>query len=83
MVAISGKTFKLNWKLNSISSNIIIHGRKLERTWTLLSADAHPGTTTLRLKHDPRLMNWQVGDVLGIAKTTGICSLFQVSMQLK
>ena len=29
-------------------STIRIHGRKMERTWTLLSADAQSGSTTLR-----------------------------------
>ena len=35
------------------------------------SADAHAGSTTLRTKHDPMQMGWQVGDRIAIAKTTG------------
>ena len=34
------------------------------------SADAQAGSTTLRTKHDPVQMGWQVGDRIAIAKTT-------------
>ena len=36
-----------------------------------LSADAQAGSKTLRTKHDPVQMGWQVGDRIAIAKTTG------------
>ena len=51
-------------------SSIKIHGRKMERTWTLLSADAQQGSNTLRTRDDPTLMGWRVGDTIGLAKTT-------------
>ena len=51
-------------------SSIQIHGRKMERTWTLLSSDAQHGSTTLRTRDDPTIMGWRVGDTIGLAKTT-------------
>ena len=51
-------------------SSIQIHGRKMERTWTLLSSDAQQGSTTLRTRDDPTIMGWRVGDTIGLAKTT-------------
>ena len=50
-------------------SSIKIHGRKMERTWTLLSSDAQQGSTTLELRDDPKSMGWRVGDIIGVAKT--------------
>ena len=46
-------------------ARIDIHGRKLQRTWTLLSKTVMAGETTLHLKHDPIAMGWQVGDRTG------------------
>ncbi len=48
-----------------------IRGRKLERTWSLLSDPLIPGATTIRLMHDPIHMGWRVGDRLGISPTEG------------
>ena len=50
-------------------SSIKIHGRKLDRTWTLLAQDVAAGDSTLVLKDDPTSMGWQVGDKIGIAAT--------------
>ena len=41
---------------------IDIHGRKLQRTWTLLSKTVTVGETQLLLKDEPTAMGWQVGD---------------------
>ena len=43
-------------------ARIEIHGRKLQRTWTLLSKTVVAGETVLHLKHGPAEMGWQVGD---------------------
>ena len=51
-------------------SSIQIHGRKMERTWTLLKKDATQGSTELNTRDDPAVMGWQVGDTIGLAKTT-------------
>ena len=50
-------------------SSIKIHGRKLERTWSLLASDVAEGDSILMLKDDPIDMGWQVGDKIGIAAT--------------
>lgn len=50
-------------------SSIKIHGRKLERTWSLLASDVAAGDSILMLKDDPIDMGWQVGDKIGIAAT--------------
>jgi len=52
------------------TGQIDIHGRKLQRTWTLLSKTVMAGETTLHLKHDPIAMGWQVGDRIGLATTS-------------
>jgi len=49
---------------------IEIHGRRMGRTWTLLSQTALPDEKVLYLKHDPRDMGWQVGDRIGLATTS-------------
>ena len=46
-----------------------IHGRKLERTWTLLARTAVEGISQLLLKHDAPDMGWHVGDRISIATT--------------
>ena len=43
----------------------------MDRTWTLLSSDAQQGSTTLSTRDDPTYMGWRVGDIIGVAKTTG------------
>ena len=43
----------------------------MERTWTLLSSDAEQGSKTLNTRDDPTMMGWQVGDIIGLAKTAG------------
>ena len=43
----------------------------MERTWTLLAADAQKGSTTLSTRDDPTLMGWRVGDIVAVAKTDG------------
>ena len=50
-------------------SSIKIHGRKLDRTWSLLAADVAAGDSQISLKDDPTSMGWQVGDKIGIAAT--------------
>jgi len=52
------------------SGKIDIHGRRLSKTWTLLSQTAGAGATVLRLKDDPATMGWRVGDRIGVATTT-------------
>ena len=47
-----------------------IHGRRLVRTWSLLSQTAMPGQNVLYLKHDPAEMGWRVGDRIGLATTS-------------
>eukprot|EP00928_Gymnodinium_smaydae_P064950 TRINITY_DN4816_c0_g1_i1.p1 TRINITY_DN4816_c0_g1~~TRINITY_DN4816_c0_g1_i1.p1 ORF type:complete len:1034 (-),score=94.12 TRINITY_DN4816_c0_g1_i1:368-3340(-) len=52
------------------SARVEIHGRALQRTWTLLSRDVYPGAKDLPLKHDPRSIGWRAGDRIGIATTS-------------
>jgi len=52
------------------NSDFIIHGRALNRTWTLLSMDAPQGSQELVLKHDAEIMGWRTGDRIGLATTT-------------
>lgn len=49
---------------------IDIAGRKLERTWSLLSQAAATGESAIRLMHNPGYMGWTVGDRIVIAPTT-------------
>ena len=51
-------------------SSMIMHGRPLDRTWTLLASNSAAGSSVLNVKHDPDAMGWQVGDEIGIATTT-------------
>ena len=48
---------------------LILKGRTLARTWSLLAAPVSAGMTTLQVLHDPIAMGWQVGDRLAIAPT--------------
>eukprot|EP00931_Biecheleriopsis_adriatica_P067560 TRINITY_DN4167_c0_g1_i1.p1 TRINITY_DN4167_c0_g1~~TRINITY_DN4167_c0_g1_i1.p1 ORF type:complete len:1079 (-),score=142.05 TRINITY_DN4167_c0_g1_i1:102-3338(-) len=52
------------------NSVIVIHGRYLSRTWSLLSETVAPGTSMLSLKHNPAEMGWQPGDRVGVATTS-------------
>ena len=52
------------------AARIEIHGRRLQKTWTLLSSTAMPGETQLELKEDAREMGWRVGDRLGLATSS-------------
>lgn len=59
---------------------IQIHGRRMQKTWTLLSATARVGSTVLQLKDDPRVMQWRIGDRIGIATTTlGLSTQHRIS----
>lgn len=51
-------------------SRITLHGRRLARTWTLLSRTAKPGSKQLFLKHNAEVMGWRVGDRIGLATTS-------------
>ena len=48
---------------------INIRGRKLARTWSLLSQPLQSGDTTMTLLHNPDLMGWKVGDRIAVAPT--------------
>lgn len=48
---------------------IDIQGRKLTRTWSLLSSPLLQGGTKMKLMHNPILMGWNVGDRIAIAPT--------------
>ena len=56
------KSSLFEWGLTYPTLRIDIHGRRLERTWSLLSETVMPGGRTLRLKDDPANMGWRVGD---------------------
>ena len=51
-------------------AQIVMHGRKLQATWSLLAEDVGAGSSTLMLRDDPVEMLWQVGDTIGIATTS-------------
>eukprot|EP00437_Effrenium_voratum_P009909 CAMPEP_0181428788 /NCGR_PEP_ID=MMETSP1110-20121109/16861_1 /TAXON_ID=174948 /ORGANISM="Symbiodinium sp., Strain CCMP421" /LENGTH=1773 /DNA_ID=CAMNT_0023552029 /DNA_START=37 /DNA_END=5358 /DNA_ORIENTATION=- len=51
-------------------AHVEIHGRRLARTWTLLSRTAESGTRELFLKHDLVQMGWRIGDHIGVATTS-------------
>ena len=46
-----------------------VFGRKMARTWSLLSEPAAAGSARIRLLHDPSSMGWQTGDRIVIAPT--------------
>ena len=50
-------------------SDIYLHGRQLERTWTLLASDAYKDNTHVTLKHNPIDIGWQIGDEIAISTT--------------
>jgi len=51
-------------------AHIEIHGRPLEKTWTVLDRNHEAGHTELHLKENPSVMGWRVGDRIGVATTT-------------
>jgi hypothetical protein len=51
------------------SAKVDIHGRKLDKTWTVLSHTAYSGETKLHLKDDPVALGWRPGDRIGLATT--------------
>ena len=59
-------TFGTRFLGGHYGSNIIIHGRKLERTWTLLAADAQKEATTLRLKVRNQVANVSLTSVFSM-----------------
>jgi len=62
---------------------IDIQGRKLIRTWSLLSSPLLQGENTMKLMHNPTLMGWNEGDRIAIAPTevrsTGSGQEFRIS----
>eukprot|EP00122_Pirum_gemmata_P007993 Pgem_evm1s7355 len=52
------------------SARIHIHGRELERTWTLLAQNAKPGEASITVDHNPEKMGWKIGDDIVIATTS-------------
>lgn len=50
-------------------SRVEVIGRDMARTWSLLSEPLSVGSTEMKLLHDPRLMNWSVGDRIAVAPT--------------
>ena len=57
---------------SSDNPTMTIRGRKLTRTWSLLSVPLVPGDTTMTLMHDPVEMGWREGDRLGISPTESL-----------
>lgn len=51
------------------SPTVEITGRKMTRTWSLLSNPFLAGQSTMKLLHSPIRMGWRVGDRIGIAST--------------
>jgi hypothetical protein len=67
---LSSRSFGSFKKRNSGDNpTMTIRGRKLTRTWSVLSEPLVPGMTSMRLVHDPILMGWKIGDRLGISPT--------------
>jgi hypothetical protein len=48
----------------------IVAGRPMARTWSLLAATPRIGLSTIQLLHDPKAMDWLIGDRIQIAPTT-------------
>lgn len=51
------------------SPMIRIVGKQMTRTWSLLSGPMKKGDLKITLLHNPALMQWKVGDRIGIAPT--------------
>lgn len=58
------------YPFNNVGPTIDITGRKMVRTWSLLSERFKAGETSMRLMHSPVRMGWRVGDRIGVAPTT-------------
>jgi hypothetical protein len=60
-----------------------IEGRKLQRTWSLLSNSLERGDQKMELLHNPALMGWRVGDRIAVAPTKrlaqGIAAEFRIN----
>jgi len=50
-------------------SRVEVIGRDMARAWSLLSEPMLVGSSEMKLLHDPRLMNWAVGDRIAVAPT--------------
>ena len=48
---------------------VVVRGRALPRTWSLLSSPLPAGSAVMRLLHDPEAMGWRVGDRVMLAPT--------------
>mmetsp|Transcript_43333 Transcript_43333/g.48510 ORF Transcript_43333/g.48510 Transcript_43333/m.48510 type:complete len:1556 (-) Transcript_43333:209-4876(-) len=53
---------------------LILKGRHLARTWSLLSEPLDVGMTQLQVMHNPLDMGWQIGDRLGISPTDNLAT---------
>jgi len=51
-------------------STVIVTGRSLVRTWSLLSQPSIIGSQSITLMHNPTDMGWRIGDRIAIAPTT-------------
>jgi hypothetical protein len=49
--------------------SVLIRGRDMTRTWSLLSTPLTVGATTMRLQDNPINMGWKVGDRIAVAPT--------------
>lgn len=52
---------------STANPTIMITGRHMVRTWSLLAKPLVTGATTIHMLHSPILMGWRVGDRIGIA----------------
>ncbi|KAL7542580.1 hypothetical protein ACHAXR_011906 [Thalassiosira sp. AJA248-18] len=46
-----------------------ITGRKMKRTWSLLSHPFKAGQSVMKLMHSPTRMGWRIGDRIGVSPT--------------
>ena len=53
---------------------LILKGRSLKRTWSLLSKPLEVGMTQLQLLHHPLDMGWKIGDRLGLSPTDNVAT---------
>lgn len=53
----------------SNGGNMIVKGRAMKRTWTLLKRGFSLGESQIELLHDVAEMGWEVGDRIGVAPT--------------
>lgn len=54
---------------SSFLPSVNIEGKKMERTWSLLSKPLSIGDIEMKLLHNPNMMGWKVGDRIGVAPT--------------